>query len=258
MTSKSIAPQGQSSQEDGLQVSFVIPARNEQLLIAQTIRTIQQAAADCSISYEIIVANDDSTDATARIAADCGARVRDVKLHNIGAVRNAGAQIAIGELLFFLDADTQLPTATLRAVLAAVEAGAIGGGAAVTFDQRLPWFSSLMVKAFTFYWQRWHRWAAGCCIYVRRDIFEQLGGFDVRYYAAEERYISEAIRARGTFVIVDEPVVTSARKLRLFSLWKLIRIASYAMFVKRWDLQDPQGLEILYDAPRESEATKKA
>ncbi|MDB4743969.1 hypothetical protein OAF98_05735, partial [Planctomicrobium sp.] len=64
------------------------------------------------------------------------------------------------------------------------------------------------------YWQRYSGWAAGCSIYVLREVFEEVGGFDTTQFAAEERYLSEAIRKQGKFVIVKEPVLTSARKLR--------------------------------------------
>lgn len=232
-------------------VSFVIPARNEELMIAATLQSIAQAVSDCGVESEVIVVNDASTDATSRIAEECGARVVHVELHNIGAVRNAGANVASGKILFFLDADTLLPSETLRQALAAIDAGAVGGGAAVTFDEGITWFQRKLSEVFLFYWQKIGKWAAGCSIYVLKSTFDEIGGFDTEYFAAEERYLSEAIRSHGKFQIVSAPVVTSARKLRIFSTWHLLKVAAHAMFVKRWNLRDRSGLEVLYDAPRE-------
>lgn len=234
-------------------ISFVIPARNEELLLAATIHSIAKAVCDCGVTSEVIVADDASTDATAQIAADCGTSVVPVELHNIGAVRNAGAAVARGKILFFLDADTLLPSATLQAVLNAVEAGAVGGGAAVEFDENITWFQRQLSHIFLAYWQWYGGWAAGCSIYVLRDVFEEIGGFDVQHFAAEERYLSEAIRGKGMFLIVKEPVITSARKLRIYSTWQLLKVASHAMLIKRWKLHNRDGLEVLYDAPRETE-----
>lgn len=243
----------EANMEQAPEISFVIPARNEERLLASTIQSIVEAVAACEVTSEVIVSNDASEDTTAEIARDCGASVVDVELHNIGAVRNAGAEIARGEIIFFLDADTQLPATTLKAVLSAVEEGAVGGGCYVEFDDNITWFQRNLSHVFLAYWQKYGGWAAGCSIYVLREVFEQVGGFDVEQFAAEERYLSEAIRKQGKFVIVKEPVITSARKLRIFSTWHLIKVAAHAMIVKRWNLKDRSGLEVLYDAPREKE-----
>ncbi len=240
----------QSSRPD---VSFIIPARDEELLLASTIQSIAKAVCGCGISSEVIVVDDASTDATAKIATEFGARVVNVELHNIGEVRNAGAEVATGRLLIFIDADTQLPVQTLQAMLSAVDEGAVGGGASVSFDDGITWLQLKLSHLFAYYWQRIGGWAAGCSIYVLRSVFEEIGGFDSKHFAAEERYLSEAIRAKGKFVIVKECVVTSARKLRIYSTWHLMKIVVFTMLVKRWKFKDRKGLDILYDAPRESE-----
>jgi len=242
-----------NSQNSGPDVSFVIPARDEELLLAATIQSIAKAVCDCGVSSEVIVVNDASTDATPEIAAELGARVVNVELHNIGEVRNAGAAVAIGRVLIFIDADTQLPSQTLQAMLNAVNDGAVGGGASVSFDEGITWLQLKLSQLFAFYWQRIGGWAAGCSIYVLRSVFEEIGGFDSQHFAAEEKYLSEAIRAKGKFVIVKESVVTSARKLRIYSTWHLIKIVLFTMLVTRWKFKDRDGLEILYDAPRETE-----
>lgn len=246
-----------ASESENPRFSFVIPARDEELLLAKTIDSIRESSTSCGITSEIIVVDDASQDQTAEIARANGAHVVSVELHNIGAVRNAGAAIARGEYLLFLDADTALNAKTLSAILGAIQAGAIGGGAGVAIDSRITLFQRFLSFVFLTYWQRFHRWAAGCCIYVRRDVFQKIGGFDEKHFAAEERYLSDAIKSEGKFVIVREPVVTSGRKLRLFSTWHMLKVATNAMLIKRWKLNDRDGLEVLYDAPREKELPHK-
>jgi glycosyltransferase involved in cell wall biosynthesis len=231
--------------------SFVIPARNEEFVLARTLHSIHEAAQECSEPYEIIVVDDGSTDATPRIAREQGADVLSVTIHNIGAVRNAGAARARGEILFFLDADTQLPAETLRAARRALDAGAVGGGASVEFDD-ITLFQRLLAAVFIFIWQRLCGWAAGCSIFVWKREFEAVGGFDPQYFAAEERYLSGALKQRGKFVILRETVLTSGRKLRLFSTWHLLRIGLGALLKGKGQLTRPEGLEVLYDAPRET------
>ena len=233
-------------------VSFVIPARNEEALIGATIDAIHEAADQAGIAWEVIVVDDDSEDRTAEVATEHRARVVPVKLHNIGAVRNAGAATATGRMLCFLDADTLLPAKTLAAMLREVHGGAVGGGASVEMEGVRGPIQRVLVRWFAWFWQRYCGWAAGCNIFVLRDVFERIGGFNEKYFAAEERYLSEAIQQQGRFVILNESVQTSGRKLRLYSTWKLCRIAFSALIVRRGDLTTPRGLEILYDAPREA------
>lgn len=231
-------------------VSVVIPARNEERMLPLALESVRRAVAAADVSAEIIVANDASTDRTAEIAAEQGARVVDVELHNIGAVRNAGAAVASGQVLVFLDADTQLPAEVLAAALREIDAGAVGGGAGVAFDN-ITWLQRRLAALFTWYWQRWHGWAAGCFMFCRRADFEAMGGFDEQYFAAEERYFTEALRQRGRVVVLREQVLTSGRKLRIYSTGKLVGIAIRALLMDRDQLKRREGLDILYDAPRE-------
>jgi glycosyltransferase involved in cell wall biosynthesis len=231
-------------------VSVVIPARNEERMLPLALESVRQAVAASSATAEIIVANDASTDRTAEIAHASGARVVDVELHNIGAVRNAGAAAATGEVLVFLDADTQLPAEVLAAALREIDAGAVGGGAGLAFDN-ITWGQRRLARLFTWYWQRWHGWAAGCFMFCRRADFEAMGGFDEQYFAAEERYFTEALRERGRFVVLREAVLTSGRKLRIYSTGKLVGTALRALLMDRDQLKRREGLDILYDAPRE-------
>ena len=238
--------------------SFIIPARNEEAELPATLAAIAAAAAETGTESEVIVVDDASTDATPQIARDAGATVVSVSLQNIGAVRNAGAEVATGELLVFVDADTQLPADTLSAIHAAVGRGAAGGGARLKWDRPPNLASRFCSWVFLVVWQKMLGYATGCLMYARRADFEAVGGFDPTYFAAEERFLTEALRKRGPFVIVRPPVITSARKMRLFSTLELIRIAVPALFFGRHRLQRRRGLELLYDTPREVAGGAKA
>lgn len=231
-------------------MSVVIPARDEERTLPACLESVQQAVAANAVTAEMIVVNDGSTDRTADVAEEMGAHVVDVELHNIGAVRNAGAKVATGEILVFIDADTQLPAEVLQAALREIEGGAIGGGAGLRFDD-ITWTQKQLARLFTWYWQRWSGWAAGCFMYCRREEFVAIGGFDEQYFAAEEKFFTEALRERGKFVVLHEQVVTSGRKLRIYSSGKLIGTALRALLTDRNQLKRREGLDILYDAPRE-------
>lgn len=229
----------------------MIPARNEELLIASTIFAIAQSVVPCSVSSEVIVVNDGSIDETAGIARDCGARVIDVQLHNIAAVRNAGAEVASGEILIFVDADTLMNSECLQGILEAVENGAVAGGSAVEFDQRTSRLQRMMAKSFLFIWQRVFGYACGCCLFARSDVFAEIGGFDPSYLASEERPFSRSMKKKGSFVLTRQPVLTSSRKFRLYSSWHLTKVLFRSLFLGKY--RDREELGVFYDAPRESE-----
>ncbi|MFG0333064.1 MAG: glycosyltransferase [Maioricimonas sp. JB049] len=239
-----------------MMISFVIPARNEEALLGATLAALATAAGDRE--HEVIVVNDASTDRTFDVARAHGARVIDVELHNIGAVRNAGAREARGEILYFLDADTLLPRETLDAALRALEQGAIGGGGRVRFDARITWYHWVFAELFILWWQRIRGWAAGCNIFVRREAFEKVGGFNENFFAAEERELTRDLRNVGRFVILREAVITSTRKLRMFSLPYILRLAARVLVLNPRRMQRREGLEFLYDAPREKPSDSRS
>ena len=87
-------------------ISFIIPAHNEELLLPATLGAIDDAAKLLDEPYEVVVADDASTDRTADVGRSGGARVVAVQHRQISATRNAGARIAVGDRFIFVDADT--------------------------------------------------------------------------------------------------------------------------------------------------------
>src|SRR5947207_5813081 len=98
--------QSAQPQLDSLVLSFIVPAYNEELELPATIAAIQQAARDQQ--YEIVVVDDASTDATAIVARDAGAKEVTVNRRQNAAARNAVARPARAAILFFVDAGTRI------------------------------------------------------------------------------------------------------------------------------------------------------
>lgn len=206
-------------------LSVVVPAHNEAPLIGATLRAIHDAASEVGQAYEIVVVDDVSTDATAALAAAHGARVVRVALRHIAAVRNAGARAARGQALVFVDADTRVSAAVLQETVAALQAGAAGGGAwTVRFDGRLSWPARAGVWAVRTAF-RLSGMTFGCFMFCTRAAFDAMGGFDETLFAAEEVAFSRGIRRHGDFVLVRAPVVTSGRKFRTYTTREIAGIA---------------------------------
>jgi glycosyltransferase involved in cell wall biosynthesis len=204
-------------------ISFVVPAHNEERLIGATIDSIHTAARELALPYELIVVDDASTDSTASVAREKGARVVPCAHRQIARVRNTGARASTGDILIFVDADTIISAASVRASLAAIERGAVGGGATLDVEGRLPWWGPAIL------WgvgesMRLMRWAAGCYVFCTRAAFDAAGGFDERVFVSEEIFFSRALQRIGRVEILREHVVTSGRKLRTHSAWDMLRL----------------------------------
>jgi glycosyltransferase involved in cell wall biosynthesis len=206
-------------------VSIVVPAFNEAGGLAATLASIQAAAAafeQRGWRHELIVCDNNSTDATAAIGREAGATVVFEPINQISRARNAGAAVASGDWLVFVDADSH-PSIGLFADAAAViaQGRCVAGGATVTIDSQ-----DRLGLAVVGAWNaisRTLRLAAGSFIFCEARAFRDVGGFSLELYATEElelftRFKRLARRTGRSIVILHEhPLVTSDRKARLYT-----------------------------------------
>ncbi len=219
-------------------LSIIIPAHDEAAVIGPTLDAAHAAARSAGCSYEIIVAADGCTDATAAIAAARGAVVVEHARRQIAATRNLGARHANGEVLLFVDADTQINAPALAQTLAAIDAGAVGGGALVRFHGPVPLFARLGLRVLVRIF-RTLKLTGGAFLFCTHPAFDAAGGggvgggggggggWDERYYAGEEIFMARALKrwgGRGRFVIVRDLVLTSGRKLRTHSVGEILGV----------------------------------
>jgi glycosyltransferase involved in cell wall biosynthesis len=202
-------------------ISFIIPAYNEEKYLGATLAAIHAAMKQVGEPFEIVVANDASSDGTAAMAEQAGARVVTAEKRQIAGTRNSGARASTGEVLIFVDADTQVSGPLVAEALAELRAGAVGGGAPVRFDQAPRWVKNMLVVFVPIYfWTA--RWAAGCFIFCTRAAYDAAGGFDETLYASQEISFSRALKHLGRFVILKERVTTSARKTHGQTPWSML------------------------------------
>ncbi len=226
------------------EISFIVPAHNEERELPATLRSIQRAAA--GIAYEIVVADDSSTDATGALARDFGARVVSIQRRQIAAARNAGASAARGDILVFVDADTRITSAHPAGVRAALAAGCVGGATRIAITEEIPRWASMFMRLFaTVYFGL--NFGAGAFLFTTRENFQRVGGFDEKYYAGEEVYFSLALRKLGRFKILAAPAFTSGRKLRLYTGREVLRTSVTLLLGGERALLSRQKLALWYD-----------
>lgn len=204
-------------------ISFVVPAHNEQTCLPATLAAIHDSARTLDLTYEIIVVDDASTDATAEIARANQARVVSVNHRQIAATRNSGARAANGDRIFFVDADTVINPRTVHEALTAMNRGAVGGGGAVWIDWReaLPLYGRILTILMVIS-PKLIGFTGGAFMFCTREAFQATGGFNEKLYWSEEGAFTMALRREGRFFVPWRPVLTSGRRLRKTSGGELL------------------------------------
>ena len=241
-----------------MKLSVVIPAFNEAACIEQCLASVAaalQANVGDGLESEVIVVDNNSTDNTAELARNAGARVVFEPVNHIAKARNAGGRAASGDWLLFLDADTLLPTETLADALAVMRSGkAVGGGSTIDYG-KLPLVSSMFVLVCNTV-VRVARMTPGCFIFCRADAFRGVGGFDERYFAGEDGELGKALkrwgRKRGLAlkILHRHPPRTSDRKFRQYGLRKIFVAVAKYVFLPRSTMMDKRHLDMFYEGRR--------
>ena len=229
-------------------ISFIVPAYNEEAELPGTLRAIHSSA--IGYEYEIVLVNDGSTDATAIIGAQFGARVISIERRQIAASRNAGAKASRGDVLIFVDADTRIGPEHVRGAMDALESGFAGGGCRLDFDGEIPPWGKVMFHVFsTLYFGL--NLGAGAFLFTTRENFFAAGGFDEIYYAAEEVFFTVALKRLGRFKLLREAAITSGRKLRMYSGWKIFGGLFSVLFGGPRGVMSRKKLDLWYGGERE-------
>ena len=202
-------------------ISFIVPAHDEELWIGKCLSSIHATMEQLVEPYEVIVVDDASTDSTQQIAQRMGARTLRVEHRKISAVRNAGARAACGELLFFVDADTQVNARAVSAALAVLRGGAVGGGCVFDFDGPTPLWGRIILF-FAVLAARLIRWVGGCFLFCTREAYSATGGFSESLYAGEDIAFVQALKKVGRFVVLKPKVISSGRKLNVVKPWEVL------------------------------------
>jgi glycosyltransferase involved in cell wall biosynthesis len=233
-----------------IMISFIVPAYNEELELPSTIAAIRAAAESAHQEYEIIVVDDASTDATTKVAADGNAEVVSINRRQIAAARNAGARAAHGQILFFVDADTRISSTHVVDAIAGLEAGDAGGGARVMTDGVIPLWGRIFLRVFCAIYFALNL-GAGAFLFITRRNFDAIGGFDEQFFIGEEIFFSLALRKIGRFKVLRKPILTSGRKLRIYSARHILLRSCGIMIRGTRAARTRDKLEFWYDGKRE-------
>lgn len=193
-------------------LTVVIPALNEAEGLP---RVLNQLASQTHPPEQIVVADAHSTDATRAVAEALGAVVVEGGMPAVG--RNAGAAVATGELLLFLDADVDLePTFIEEAVAEFFDRDLTIAGARIEPVEREPGnlFACEVANFYLEAMQYVSPHAPGFCMLTRKVTHDAINGFDEQVLLAEDHDYAQRAAELGKFRILRcMPVRTSMRRI---------------------------------------------
>lgn len=207
----------------GIEVSIVIPARNEAAYIGASLASVLAQDWETATLEAVVVVNG-TTDATAEVvrgfaaaAAPLAVRLVEEAAPGIARARNLGIHAARGNVVIFLDADSRMAPNLVRCVVDTVRAGYPAGSIPVIADSR-----DLLDRAFfgvLEFGKRLFRIHAQM-FYCRRDLLLRLHGFDERLRLAEDRELLVRLSRAGVPLgrVRGSWIATSPRRLHALPL----------------------------------------
>ncbi len=223
-----------------IQLSIVIPLLNE----ADSLPKLMGHLAHLNPApYQVILVDGGSADNSVAIAKELieslidsspsviSRQVIDWQITESTAGRalqmNAGAELATGDVLLFLHADTQLPNHAIADITSAVRQAAWG-----RFDVRLE-SSTWMLKVVSqmINWRsRFSGIATGDqAIFIKKSLFEQLGGYP-QQPLMEDIELCKRLKTVGKPACLRSKVITSARRWQQYGTWRTIGLMWHLRF----------------------------
>ena len=156
----------------------------------------------------------------------------------------------------FVDADSEVSIELFESLATVINSGSVAGGGSVLTTDGGGGLRMWLPLAIWNGLSRVFRWAAGSFVFCRRDIFEEVGGFDLKHFAGEELDLSVRIkrvaRRKGLrFVILTKgSLMTSSRKVDLYSPRELLQVFLKIIFRHRRTVEDREACFVWYDGRR--------
>ena len=212
-------------------VSVVVIGRNEGARLVRCLESIVAMETD-GFAVETLYVDSASTDGSPQRVAALGAKVIEVRPQRPSAAlgRNAGWRATGADFVLFLDGDTQLHPLFVRRALEAMRDPAV----AVVWGHRREAHpeQSSYVRALDLDWiyRAGPGEFCGGDALMRRDVLEQVGGFDASLIAGEEPELCRRIRAQGHAILhIDAPMTLHDLAITRFSAyWKRAYRAGHA------------------------------
>lgn len=180
-------------------ISIVIPAKNEAEYIDKTLFSVSSAIEVSRFPCEVIVIDNGSADQTKEIAVSFGCKIIEDKHASIARLRNIGAMGAGGDIIAFLDADCVVDKTWINSCVEKVIDDNIGlvGTRAIPDLTNATWVEEGWYKLVTGVERPvYPNWIGSSNMFIRRNVFWEVGGFDENLETAEDVNFCNKIRSK--------------------------------------------------------------
>ncbi len=209
----------------GTKISIIIPTFNEQLNISKLVKHLY----DCQYGYieEVIVVDGGSEDLTLSEAKRAGAKVVESKYRGRSIQMHEGARNAIGDVLYFLHADTFPPECFDKHIVASINHKRSWGKFRLQFDD--PHWLLRLIAWFTRY--NWRFYTFGDqSLFVKKEIYFSIGGFNTKMKVFEDTDLGNRLANVSSGIVMPAEVTTSSRRFKENGTTRLTLIYIYLLF----------------------------
>ena len=231
-----------------MKISVIVPVYNEEQLIIPSLKTLLSDIQD----HEVIVVDGNSTDQTFTLASELATAypqvmvTRDKAISGRAKQMNHGANCAEGEVLLFLHIDCRLGPRALEVINRTLHNRAIiGGGFYKKYDSEnvMLWLHRAIMNLVRT--KMLKNLVGTNAIFVRRDVFRELGGYD-DVPIMEEVILWDRIKATGPVKFLKPHVICSSRKYYGDGIFKRIVLAARVLYLFRIKKVSIAELKTLY------------
>jgi rSAM/selenodomain-associated transferase 2 len=203
-----------------LSVSIVVPAWNEARIVCASLQRLRHDFDDC----ELVLVDGGSADGTAELAEPFARVLRTGRgrAHQM----NEGARHTAGDVLWFVHADTVIAPEALGQLRATLQdETVVGGGLQLRFDVHNSGLD-LLARSSNARARRLHHVFGDQAMFVRRSVFEQLGGFPL-LPLMEDLELSRRLHRVGKLAVLPATSTASARRFTENGTWQMVAFMQY-------------------------------
>jgi rSAM/selenodomain-associated transferase 2 len=223
-----------------MKLSIIIPVLNEAKNLIEMLPFFLNHKT--KNNFEVIIVDGGSEDDSFEIASSFGIKALHSDKSSRACQMNLGARWSKGEILYFVHADTRILPSFYNDIIKAVDSGKSAGCFAYSFDSH-----SRLLKVNSWFTQFNGLLAGGGdqTLFVKREVFEALGGFDERYCIMEDFDFVRRLKKKYGFHVIPKKISVSARKYESNS-WIRVQLVNLLMIVLFHFKTSPIKLKRLY------------
>ena len=195
-----------------MKISIIIPTLNEARYLGETLAKIRQLS-----PHELIISDGGSNDDTLKIAAKYTPHL--IKTPAGRALQmNAGAQVATGDLLLFLHADSHIEPVSYQKMLCAMKNSEVIGGAFSLLIDSDRWALQIINQLANLRSKYLGRAYGDQAFFVKKHVFQEMKGF-TEFPICEDLDFYKRLKILGPIVLLKEKVLTSPRRWINEGIW---------------------------------------